>query len=56
MPAKTNNFNVESLKGHSLIRELETTIEELVTKMSNDIFENALRGAVIKETFDRAVN
>jgi glycogen(starch) synthase len=44
MPAPTNNFNVESLKGQSLIRDLKRTTTHVVEKLSDRIFEATARG------------
>jgi glycogen synthase len=46
MPAPTNNFNVESLKGHSIIRDLKETCQGLVEQLANQVFEDALRGDI----------
>jgi len=46
MPAPTNNFNVESLKGHSIIRDLKETCQSLVEQLANQVFEDALRGNI----------
>lgn len=44
MPAPTNNFNVESLKGQSLIRDLRRTTTHVVERLSGRIFEATARG------------
>ncbi|XP_041471653.1 glycogen [starch] synthase, muscle-like [Lytechinus variegatus] len=48
MPTKTNNFNVESLRGQAICKQLKETSAELQTKMGQRLFETALRGEIIK--------
>lgn len=48
MPAKTNNFNVESLKGQSLIRDTRRTVNSIVEAMSERIFELTAQGHLVK--------
>lgn len=42
-PAKTNNFNVESLRGHAVTKSLRDTISEIQNKMSKQMYEVCLR-------------
>lgn len=44
-PAKTNNFNVESLRGHAVTKSLRDTINEIQQKMSKQMYEVCLRYA-----------
>jgi Glycogen synthase len=46
MPAKTNNFNVESLKGHSFIRDMRKTVGSIVEAMSERMFDAIAQGQV----------
>ncbi len=46
MPAKTNNFNVESLKGQSFIRDMRKTVASIVESMSERIFDSIAQGQV----------
>lgn len=48
MPAKTNNFNVESLKGQSLIRDMRRTVNSIVENLSERIFEQVAQGVLPK--------
>ncbi|XP_054259800.1 glycogen [starch] synthase-like [Macrosteles quadrilineatus] len=43
-PAKTNNFNVESLRGHAVTKSLRDTINEIQSKMSKQMYEICLSG------------
>lgn len=47
MPAKTNNFNVESLKGQSFIRDMRKTVNSIVEQMSDRIFDCIAQGQVM---------
>eukprot|EP00026_Physarum_polycephalum_P003761 Phypoly_transcript_03775.p1 GENE.Phypoly_transcript_03775~~Phypoly_transcript_03775.p1 ORF type:complete len:686 (+),score=116.66 Phypoly_transcript_03775:101-2158(+) len=44
MPAKTNNFNVESLKGHSFIRDMRKTVGSIVESVSERMFDAIAQG------------
>eukprot|EP01102_Stenamoeba_stenopodia_P021004 TRINITY_DN835_c0_g1_i1.p1 TRINITY_DN835_c0_g1~~TRINITY_DN835_c0_g1_i1.p1 ORF type:complete len:670 (+),score=117.80 TRINITY_DN835_c0_g1_i1:1-2010(+) len=46
MPTKTNNFNVDSLKGQSVIKDLRVTCDAVVKNMAEKIFESTLKGNV----------
>lgn len=48
-PTKTNNFNVESLRGHAVTKSLRDTINEIQTKMSKRIYETCLMGRMPTE-------
>ncbi|XP_015376641.1 PREDICTED: glycogen [starch] synthase-like, partial [Diuraphis noxia] len=43
-PARTENFNVESLRGHAVTKSLRDTILEIQTKVGRRIYEICLRG------------
>jgi glycogen(starch) synthase len=43
-PARTDNFNVESLRGHAVTKSLRDTILEIQTKIGRRIYEICLRG------------
>ncbi|XP_029341216.1 glycogen [starch] synthase [Acyrthosiphon pisum] len=43
-PARTDNFNVESLRGHAVTKSLRDTILEIQTKVGRRIYEICLRG------------
>lgn len=42
-PARTENFNVESLRGHAVTKSLRDTILEIQTKIGRRIYEICLR-------------
>ncbi|EGG20798.1 glycogen synthase [Cavenderia fasciculata] len=44
MPSKTNNFNVESLKGQSHIRDMRRTCNAVVESMGDRLFDATSRG------------
>jgi len=44
-PARTDNFNVESLRGHAVTKSLRDTILEIQTKIGRRIYEICLRHA-----------
>ncbi|KAJ8984146.1 hypothetical protein NQ317_017797, partial [Molorchus minor] len=43
-PAKTNNFNVESLRGHAVTKSLKDTINDIETKIGKRMYEICLSG------------
>jgi len=43
-PAKTNNFNVESLRGQAHVKQLRHTIQEIHDKIGKRIFDIAMSG------------
>ncbi|CAH1963531.1 unnamed protein product [Acanthoscelides obtectus] len=43
-PAKTNNFNVESLRGHAVTKSLRETIHDIQTDMSKRMYDLCLSG------------
>ncbi|KAM9943791.1 hypothetical protein ACTFIT_008370 [Dictyostelium discoideum] len=47
MPAATNNFNVESLKGHSYLKDMRRTCNTIVEAMGERLFEATSRGKMI---------
>ena len=48
MPARTNNFNVESLKGHSFIRDMRKTVGSIVESVSERMFDAIAQGQVCR--------
>ena len=38
-PTKTNNFNVESLRGHAVTKTLKDSIEDIQKKIGSRMFE-----------------
>ncbi|KAF2073899.1 hypothetical protein CYY_004787 [Polysphondylium violaceum] len=47
MPSKTNNFNVESLKGQSYLKDMRRTCNSIVESMGDRIFEATSHGRII---------
>ncbi|KDR15979.1 glycogen [starch] synthase [Zootermopsis nevadensis] len=43
-PAKTNNFNVESLRGHAVTKSLRDTLNDIQQKMGKRMYEVCLSG------------
>lgn len=43
-PTRTNSFNVDSLKGQAITKQLRETVDEIQTKIGKKIFEAALGG------------
>ncbi|XP_015795741.1 glycogen [starch] synthase [Tetranychus urticae] len=43
-PSRTNNFNVESLKGQAIAKQFRTTVEEVKDDIGSRLFEIALSG------------
>lgn len=43
-PAKTNNFNVESLRGQAVCKQLKDTCDEIQKRIGERLFETALSG------------
>ncbi|XP_073989606.1 glycogen [starch] synthase isoform X2 [Rhodnius prolixus] len=48
-PAKTNNFNVESLRGHAVTKSLRETLNEIQTKIGKRMYEICLSGRMPDE-------
>ncbi|XP_026065312.1 glycogen [starch] synthase, liver-like [Carassius auratus] len=46
MPAKTNNFNVESLKGQAVRKQLWDTAQFVKEKFGKSLYESLLRGEI----------
>ena len=46
MPAKTNNFNVESLRGQAIAKQLRETVNEVQEAIGKHIFERCLAGQI----------
>ena len=44
MPAKTNNFTVESLKGQAVVKQLRDVVDDIQRRVGRRIFEEAARG------------
>lgn len=42
-PAKTNNFNVESLRGHAVTKSLRDTIHDIQQSIGKKMYEICLR-------------
>ncbi|EGC39239.1 hypothetical protein DICPUDRAFT_148003 [Dictyostelium purpureum] len=47
MPSKTNNFNIDTLKGQSHNRDLRRTCNSIVESMGERLFEATSRGRII---------
>ncbi|KAL5007780.1 hypothetical protein ScPMuIL_016586 [Solemya velum] len=45
-PAKTNNFNVESLRGQAISKQLKDTVSHVQNKIGKRLFEICLRGSL----------
>ncbi|XP_052797708.1 glycogen [starch] synthase-like isoform X2 [Mya arenaria] len=43
-PARTNNFNIESLRGQAIAKQLRDTVSHIQGQLGKRIFEKALRG------------
>lgn len=41
-PAKTNNFNVESLRGHAVTKQLRDTINSIQTEIGKRMYDTCL--------------
>lgn len=41
-PTKTNSFNVDSLKGQAIAKQLREAVDEIQTKIGKKIYEAAL--------------
>jgi glycogen synthase len=41
-PAKTNNFNVESLRGHALTKQLRDTIQQVQGEIGKRMYDSCL--------------
>uniref|UniRef100_A0A146L2D4 Glycogen [starch] synthase n=2 Tax=Lygus hesperus TaxID=30085 RepID=A0A146L2D4_LYGHE len=48
-PAKCNNFNVESLRGHAVTKSLRETLNEIQSKMGKRMYEICLSGRMPNE-------
>lgn len=49
-PAKTNNFNVESLRGHAVTKSLRETINDIQQKIGKRMYEVCLSGRLPEST------
>ena len=43
MPAKTNNYNVDSLRGQAVVKQLRDTVRETQDTIGKRIFDICLR-------------
>jgi len=43
-PAQTNNFNVESLKGQAIVKQLKETVDDIKDQIGDKLFDFCLRG------------
>lgn len=43
-PTKTNNFNVESLRGHAVVKQLRDTINNVQQDIGKRMFDSCLKG------------
>ncbi|XP_046573729.1 glycogen [starch] synthase-like [Haliotis rubra] len=46
LPAKTNNFNVESLRGQAIAKQLRETVQHVQNSVGKRMFEICLRGSI----------
>lgn len=46
LPTKTNSFNVDSLKGQAITKQLREAVDDIQSKIGYRIFEAALRGSM----------
>ena len=46
MPGKVTNYNVESIKGQSMCREVKRTCHETVKRMGHALYDQILRGKI----------
>lgn len=42
-PAATNNFNVESLKGQAVVKQLKETVDAIKNNIGNKVLDQCLR-------------
>ncbi|XP_071954887.1 glycogen [starch] synthase, muscle-like [Antedon mediterranea] len=47
-PARTNSFNVESLRGQAICKQMKETVADIQEKIGKKVFEHALRGETPK--------
>lgn len=45
-PARTNNFNVESLRGQAIAKQLRDTVSHVQSQIGKRLFEKCLRGSI----------
>lgn len=43
MPAQTNSYTIEALKGQAVIKQLQDTVQEIQNRIGNRLFEHAAR-------------
>jgi len=46
MPGKTNNYNVESIQGQSVRREIHDTVHRIVNSISTRMYEQIMQGQI----------
>jgi len=49
-PTKTNNFNVDSLRGHAVIKQLRDTINNVQQAVGKRMFDTCLGGNIMART------
>ena len=48
VPGQSKSYTVETLKGHALVRQLKSCVEEVEKKIGRRIFDAALRGKLLE--------
>lgn len=48
MPAPTNNYNVDALKGQAVVKKLKEIVDSVTESVGKRIFETALQGNVVQ--------
>ncbi len=46
-PAKTNNYNVDTLKGQALTKQLKDAVQQVTDRVGHRIYEAALKGSIL---------
>jgi len=49
MPAPTNNYNVDALKGQAVVKRLKEVVEAVTEKVGKRIFDEALQGHLVPD-------
>lgn len=49
MPAATNNYNVESLKGQAITKQVRDVVDEIMKKIGIKIYDKVIRGVIPEE-------
>ena len=47
MPAATNNYNVEALKGQAVTKQLHDVVQQIITCIGNRLYDTALKGTIL---------